>query len=163
VYRMDYRALFLAHEQRGAAVTLAVTKVPADQTRRFGMVTTDRGGRVRTLEEKPEKSVATHANMGIYVFETEVLREMLRSRPVDPRQVRAHRRGRDRGRWRRSRPVRPPVARGPRARGQGRVDPAGRADPAARGDRRRRPLRGFRRRQDSPRLGRGQPALVRGA
>ncbi|MBI5170280.1 MAG: glucose-1-phosphate adenylyltransferase [Candidatus Eisenbacteria bacterium] len=83
VYRMDYRALFLAHEQRGAAVTLAVTRVPADQTRRFGMVTTDRGGRVRTLEEKPERSAATHASMGIYVFEFEVLGEMLRTRPVD--------------------------------------------------------------------------------
>lgn len=83
VYRMDYRALFLAHEQRGAAVTLAVTRVPPDQTRRFGMVTTDRGGRVRTLEEKPERSTATHASMGIYVFEFEVLGEMLRTRPVD--------------------------------------------------------------------------------
>ncbi len=83
VYRMDYRALFLAHEQRGASVTLAVTRVPADQTRRFGMVTMDRGGRVRTLEEKPERSAASHASMGIYVFEFDVLREMLRSRPVD--------------------------------------------------------------------------------
>ena len=83
VYRMDYRALFLAHEQRGAAVTIAVTHVPADQSRRFGMVTTDRGGRVRTLEEKPERSTATHASMGVYVFEFDVLGEMLRSRPVD--------------------------------------------------------------------------------
>jgi glucose-1-phosphate adenylyltransferase len=83
VYRMDYRALFLAHEQRGASVTLACTRVPADQTRRFGMVTMDRGGRVRTLEEKPERSSATHASMGIYVFEFDTLREMLRSRPVD--------------------------------------------------------------------------------
>lgn len=83
VYRMDYRALFLAHEQRGASVTLACTRVPNDQAYRFGMVTMDRGGRVRTLEEKPERTAATHANMGIYVFEFDVLREMLRSRPVD--------------------------------------------------------------------------------
>jgi glucose-1-phosphate adenylyltransferase len=83
VYRMDYRALFQAHEEHGAAVTLAVTKVAPEQTHRFGMVTTDHAGRVRTLDEKPEKSAATHANMGIYVFETAVLREMLRSRPVD--------------------------------------------------------------------------------
>jgi glucose-1-phosphate adenylyltransferase len=47
------------------------------------MVTMDRGGRVRTLEEKPERSSATHASMGIYVFEFDTLREMLRSRPVD--------------------------------------------------------------------------------
>jgi len=38
---------------------------------------------VRTLEEKPERSAATHASMGIYVFEFDVLGEMLRSRPVD--------------------------------------------------------------------------------
>jgi len=83
VYRMDYRALFLAHEQHGAAVTLAVTRVPAAQSRRFGMVTMDGSGRVRTLEEKPERTSATHASMGIYVFEFGVLGEMLRSRPVD--------------------------------------------------------------------------------
>lgn len=83
VYRMDYRALALAHEQRGASVTMAVTRVPADQTHRFGMVTTDRGGRVRAIEEKPERSASPFANMGVYVFELEVLGEMLRSRPVD--------------------------------------------------------------------------------
>jgi len=83
VYRMDYRALFFEHEQRGAEVTLAVTRVPADQTRRFGMGTTDRGGRVRTLEEKPERSAATYASMGVYVFEYEVLRDMLEHHPVD--------------------------------------------------------------------------------
>ncbi len=83
VYRMDYRALFLAHEQRGASVTMAVTRVPADQSRRFGMVTTDRGGRVRSIDEKPERSATPLANMGVYVFEFEVLGEMLRARPVD--------------------------------------------------------------------------------
>ena len=83
IYRMDYRALFLAHEQRGASVTMAVTRVPADQSRRFGMVTTDRGGRVRAIEEKPERSTSSNANMGVYVFEFEVLGEMLRTRPVD--------------------------------------------------------------------------------
>lgn len=83
VYRMDYRALVLAHEQRGASVTMAVTRVPGDQAHRFGMVTTDRTGRVRAIEEKPERSAAPFANMGVYVFEYGVLGEMLRSRPVD--------------------------------------------------------------------------------
>lgn len=83
VYRMDYRALVLAHEQRGASVTMAVARVPADQTHRFGMVTTDRAGRVRAIEEKPERSATPFANMGVYVFEFDVLGEMLRTRPVD--------------------------------------------------------------------------------
>ncbi len=83
VYRMDYRALLLAHEQRGASVTMAVTRVAADQTQRFGMVTSDRAGRVRGIEEKPERSASPFANMGVYVFEFGVLGEMLRTRPVD--------------------------------------------------------------------------------
>ncbi len=83
VYRMDYRALILAHEQRGASVTMAVARVPADQTHRFGMVTTDRTGRVRAIDEKPDRSVTPLANMGVYVFEYDVLAEMLRTHPVD--------------------------------------------------------------------------------
>src|SRR5881296_3679685 len=37
VYKMDYGALFLSHEQHGAAVTIAVKRVPSEQSRRFGM------------------------------------------------------------------------------------------------------------------------------
>lgn len=83
VYRMDYRALCLAHEQRGAAVTLAVARVAPDQSHRFGMVTADRAGRVIGIEEKPDTSATPLANMGVYVFEFDVLGEMLRTRPVD--------------------------------------------------------------------------------
>ena len=36
VYKMDYRSLLLAHEQRNAAVTVAVTPKSAEQSRRFG-------------------------------------------------------------------------------------------------------------------------------
>jgi glucose-1-phosphate adenylyltransferase len=83
VYRMDYRALLATHEQHGAAVTLAVTRVPADQTHRFGMATLGEGGTVVALEEKPARASTPFASMGIYLFETEVLHEMLRGRPVD--------------------------------------------------------------------------------
>ena len=83
VYRMDYRALLATHEQHGAAVTLAVTRVPPDQTHRFGMATLGEGGSVVALEEKPARASTPFASMGIYLFETEVLQEMLRGRPVD--------------------------------------------------------------------------------
>ncbi len=83
VYRMDYRALVQAHEQRGATLTMAVTRVPADQSWRFGMARLDRDGRVLSLVEKPEHTDAPYANMGIYLFERETLRQALASRPVD--------------------------------------------------------------------------------
>jgi glucose-1-phosphate adenylyltransferase len=83
VVRMDYRPLIAAHLAREATVTVAVTRVPASEAHRFGMVHVDDGGRIQSLEEKPEHTDAALANMGIYLFETERLGEMLRARPVD--------------------------------------------------------------------------------
>lgn len=83
VYRMDYRQLLLTHTQGRAPVTLSVARVAPDQSRRFGMVTSDGGGRVVRLEEKPDATDARLASMGVYVFETAVLAQALRAAPVD--------------------------------------------------------------------------------
>ena len=83
IVRMDYRPLVAAHMQHEAAVTVAVTQVPAHEAHRFGMVHVDLSGRIRSIEEKPQRTDAALANMGIYLFETERLAEMLRARPVD--------------------------------------------------------------------------------
>ena len=83
VYRMDYRSLLRTHEHRRAALTLAVTRVPPDQSWRFGMARLDRDGRVLSLVEKPEHTDAPFASMGIYLFEREALRGALRAQPVD--------------------------------------------------------------------------------
>ena len=83
VYRMDYRRMLMVHERRGATVTLAVTRVLPQESRRFGMVQFDREGRVTRLEEKPLRTEATHASMGVYLFETAALGELLRDRPAD--------------------------------------------------------------------------------
>ncbi len=83
IYRMDYRALLRTHVESGAMATLAVTRVAPDQSRRFGMATVERDGRVTALEEKPERASTPFANMGIYVFEPGALAERLRGRPMD--------------------------------------------------------------------------------
>jgi glucose-1-phosphate adenylyltransferase len=83
VYRMDYRTLLQTHEQSRAALTIAVARVPADQSRRFGMARLDRDGRLLSLVEKPERASTPFASMGVYLFEREVLGEWLRPRPVD--------------------------------------------------------------------------------
>ncbi len=83
VYRMDYRALLLTHQQERAAVTIAVTRVPPEQSRRFGMATVSRDGRITEFDEKPEHAETPFASMGIYLFETDVLGDMLKAQPVD--------------------------------------------------------------------------------
>ena len=83
ICRMDYRRLIEAHERDIADVTLAVTTVPASESRRFGMVTTDSGRRVRALEEKPAHAGSGLASMGVYVFEMAVLRPLMTAEPVD--------------------------------------------------------------------------------
>jgi glucose-1-phosphate adenylyltransferase len=83
ICRMDYRRLIETHERDIADITLAVTPVAVSESRRFGMVTTDAGRRVRGLAEKPERSDTTLASMGVYVIELAVLRECMRDEPVD--------------------------------------------------------------------------------
>lgn len=83
VYRMDYRALLATHLENRAAATLAVTQVPAEESRRFGMVTFDGSGRVETLVEKPARSETRWASMGIYMFETAALRRYLAGSPTN--------------------------------------------------------------------------------
>jgi glucose-1-phosphate adenylyltransferase len=81
VYRMDYRRLLQTHELRGATATLAVTRVPPDQSRRFGMVYLDRDGRIARLDEKPAQADTPFASMGVYLFEAAALGQLLRERP----------------------------------------------------------------------------------
>ncbi len=83
VYRMDYRRMLQAHEQRGATATIAVTRVPPDQSRRFGMVHLGAEGRVTRLDEKPARATTPFASMGVYLFDSAALGEALRSGPAD--------------------------------------------------------------------------------
>jgi len=83
VYRMDYRRMLMMHERRRATVTLAVTRVPPQESGRFGMVRFGADGRVTELQEKPRQTRAAHASMGVYLFETAALRELMQERPAD--------------------------------------------------------------------------------
>src|SRR5262249_14872511 len=76
-------ALLHTHEQRKAALTMAVTRVTPEESWRFGMADLGPDGRVLSLVEKPERSEAPFASMGIYLFDREALVEQLAARPVD--------------------------------------------------------------------------------
>ena len=73
---LDLRAMRRSHLRRGAQVTLSLKRV-ADPTR-FGVVETDRDGRVRRFVEKPPPDQITshYINAGVYIFSPELLSEM---------------------------------------------------------------------------------------
>jgi glucose-1-phosphate adenylyltransferase len=104
LYRMDYRAILKTHRDAGADVTLAAIPVKEEATAGFGLVRMDDHGRVSSFVEKPKTDPERRpyhtpaewieargipcqgrhylANMGIYVFNTDVLFELLNARPL---------------------------------------------------------------------------------
>lgn len=78
IYKMDYRHMLRFHQQTGADVTLGVRRVSPFETYRFGIVSTDAEMRVTGFKEKPRRSKATLASMGIYIFKASVLKDVLR-------------------------------------------------------------------------------------
>lgn len=78
IYKMDYSAMIEAHRRRRADVTVAVMDVPLEQTDRFGIMSTDEDDRVVEFSEKPkERDKGTLANMGVYIFNADVLQRCL--------------------------------------------------------------------------------------
>ena len=83
IYHMDYRPMMARHLQADADMTVAAMVVPWEETSRFGVMVLDGEGRVTRFVEKSPKRVSNLANMGIYIFKTEVLREeLLRTVPA---------------------------------------------------------------------------------
>lgn len=82
IYKMNYARMVQFHRNSGADMTVAAIPLPLNQTHRFGVLETDKNNRVVDFEEKPE---APHplpdnprlalASMGVYVFNTDVLRK----------------------------------------------------------------------------------------
>ncbi|RME79538.1 MAG: glucose-1-phosphate adenylyltransferase, partial [Chloroflexi bacterium] len=77
IYKMDYRPMLRFHQQSQADVTVAVRRVSPFETHRFGIVSVDGDMRVVGFKEKPRRSRETLASMGIYVFNTTALTDIL--------------------------------------------------------------------------------------
>ena len=74
VYLMDYSEMLDFHQKSGANVTISVTPLPEEALRRFGTVTTDEKGQVIGFQEKVPKPKSNLASMGVYLFNTDVLK-----------------------------------------------------------------------------------------
>src|SRR5262249_1961822 len=99
VYKMDYSRMLRAHQERGAAVTLAAIEIPRADASRFGIVAIDEDERVTGFQEKPAQAAPIPgspdfalASMGVYIFDTDVLVHALE---VDAAQPTAHDFGKD--------------------------------------------------------------------
>ncbi len=90
LYRMDYAAFVAAHRAAQADVTVAVLPVARAEAGRFGIVETKAGGQIVGFHEKPKEAglldrLATYpdpqrpylGSMGVYVFRTEALYDLL--------------------------------------------------------------------------------------
>jgi glucose-1-phosphate adenylyltransferase len=77
VYKMDYRPFIDTHLDKGAEVTCAVRRVPAEEAHRFGILETDDDGHVVAFAEKPAKPKGQLGSMGVYLFSWPTLREIL--------------------------------------------------------------------------------------
>ena len=86
IYKMDYGRMIREHLDRGAALTVGAVRIPAEQSRQFGIFQVDAESRIMSFEEKPERGKeipgepgVCMGSMGIYVFETGELISRLRA------------------------------------------------------------------------------------
>ena len=84
IYEMDYDMLVQYHRDKGADATVCTIRVPLDEASRFGIVDTDKDYRVVDFVEKPLEPPGNLANMGVYVFDYDVLERALLADQDDP-------------------------------------------------------------------------------
>ena len=77
IYAMDYEAMIRYHIEKGAEATIATIRVPLDEAPRYGIVGVDADNRVESFLEKPDHPPSNLANMGVYLFNTELLDKAL--------------------------------------------------------------------------------------
>ena len=105
IYRMNYRAIFNFHEEKGADLTIGTVPVAKKEAGRFGIMKLRSDARITAFKEKPaprenlrhfimpdnlhrpfnlkEKEERYLASMGVYVFRAEVLMDLLKGKEAD--------------------------------------------------------------------------------
>ncbi len=91
IYKMDYEIMLQQHVDSGADVTLGCLEVPRMEATGFGVMHVDEHDTIKTFIEKPadppgmpDRPDMALASMGIYVFDTEFLFELLRRDAAHP-------------------------------------------------------------------------------
>ncbi len=84
VYKMDFSLFKDYHEANKADVTIAVIEMPRETASQYGIVEVDEKYQIKGFQEKPERPSTIPGDagqilvsMGIYLFKTEVLMDLL--------------------------------------------------------------------------------------
>jgi len=85
IYKMDYNEMLTVHKKNKADLTVSVMPVPIEEASRFGIMSTNKAGRITKFAEKPEKPESNLASMGIYIFTWSVLKDALLKDHADPK------------------------------------------------------------------------------
>ncbi|KEO59388.1 glucose-1-phosphate adenylyltransferase [Thioclava indica] len=85
IYKMDYEIMLREHVDNKADVTIGCLTVPRDEATAFGVMAIDKSGQVTEFLEKPKNPPGmpgdpdhSLASMGIYIFNWDFLRDLLR-------------------------------------------------------------------------------------
>ncbi len=100
IYKMDYLKFIDYHISKKADLSISSIVVSKDEASRFGIIGVDENYNVKSFIEKPEKPPEipdnpgnSFVNMGIYVFNANVLREVLTE--MDEKKIKNHDFGHD--------------------------------------------------------------------
>ncbi len=77
IYNMNYERMIEFHHASKADVTIATLEVPLEEASRFGIVGVNEQQHVTSFIEKPENPPSNLANMGVYLFNINVLDHIL--------------------------------------------------------------------------------------
>jgi glucose-1-phosphate adenylyltransferase len=91
IYKQDYSLMIKQHVESGADVTVGCIEVPREEAKGFGVMAVDEQDNITAFVEKPADPPAMPgrpdmalASMGIYVFETAFLFDLLKQDAEDP-------------------------------------------------------------------------------
>jgi glucose-1-phosphate adenylyltransferase len=91
IYRMDYKPMLKQHKETKADLTIACMKVPVEEAKSFGVMSTDQDKHIVDFTEKPsnptpcaDDETQSLASMGIYIFSMDALINALESDAENP-------------------------------------------------------------------------------
>lgn len=90
IYKMDYLKMIQYHIEKKAALTVSAIEIPKDDAYRFGVLEIAPDYRVISFQEKPKKPPVipdkpdySFVNMGIYVFNVPVIKEVMNRMEIE--------------------------------------------------------------------------------
>ena len=75
VINLDLKSALFEHRRKGAKASVICREVPWDKVESYGVVVSDKEGRIQQFQEKPkqEAALSNFVSTGIYIFEPEIL------------------------------------------------------------------------------------------